>query len=310
MNTPSSSSDPPRVTVAVVSWNSRDLLRSCLESLDPLRHDVIVVDNDSNDGSAAMIAELFPGVLLVRQPVNIGFGAAVNLASYRARGRYLLLLNSDARVRSGAIDRLADFLDQHDDYGAVAGLLVDSNGEPQRGFNVRRFPTLGSFAVDFLLIDQIWPSNPISRRYLAKDMDYGKAADIEQPAAAALMLRLEAFRRVGRMDERFYPAWFEDVDLCRRLRKAGWRISFEPAAVFEHQGGIAMRALGLRAFTETWYRNLLLYVRKHHGRVQLGLLRALLAVGMLERMTVSLFRGDREARQVYASMLRYAVRGR
>ncbi|MBI1874131.1 MAG: glycosyltransferase family 2 protein [Acidobacteria bacterium] len=310
MSTESPVADATRVTVAVVSWNSHDLLKACLESLDPLQHEVVVVDNDSSDGSAAMVAEAFPRAVLVRQSVNIGFGAAINLASYRARGRYLLLLNTDAHARAGAIDRLADFLDGHDDYGAVAGLLVDSTGTPQRGFNVRRFPTLASFAVDFLLIDRVWPSNPISRRYLAQDLDYERGADIEQPAAAALMLRLDAFRRVGRMDERFYPAWFEDVDLCRRLRKAGWRISFDPGAVFEHQGGIAMRALGLRAFSEAWYRNLLLYVRKHHGRVQLGLLRALLAVGMLERMMVSLVRGDREARQVYASVLRYAARGR
>lgn len=310
MSAHSSTTDPTPVTVAIVSWNSRDDLKACLESLDPVQHEVIVVDNDSSDGSAAMVAERFPGVVLVRQPVNIGFGAAINLASYRARGRFLQLLNSDARACPGAIDRLAGFLDRHDDCGAVAGLLVDPSGEPQRGFNVRRFPTFGSFAVDFLLIDHIWPSNPISGRYLARDLDHGHVADIEQPAAAALMLRLEAFRRVGRMDERFYPAWFEDVDLCRRLKKAGWRIALEPAAVFEHKGGIAMRSLGLRAFSEAWYRNLLLYVRKHHGRLQHGLLRALLAVGMLERMAVSLARGDREARQIYASVLRYAVKGR
>lgn len=309
MSAHASSPDQPRVTVAIVSWNTRDLLKSCLESLDRRLHEVIVVDNDSNDGSAKMIAETFPDVVLIRQAVNIGFGAAVNLASYRARGRSLLLLNSDARATPGAVERLADYLDAHPECGAAAGLLVDATGQPQRGFNVRRFPTFASFAVDFLLIDQVWPSNPISRRYLAHDLDHQRVADIDQPAAAALMLRLEAFRRVGRMDERFYPAWFEDVDLCRRLRRGGWRIALEPAARFEHAGGTAMRALGLQAFTQAWYRNLLLYVRKHHGRLQHAALRALLTVGMLERIIVSFARGNHEAVRAYAAVMRFALKG-
>ena len=297
-----------RVSVAIVSWNTRDLLKACLDSLDPRHHEVIVVDNDSADGSADMVAASFPDAVLIRQPVNIGFGAAVNLASYRARGSHLMLLNSDARAEPGAIDRLADYLDANERCGAVAGLLVDSSGEPQRGFNVRRFPTVASFAVDFLLIDQVWRSNPVTRRYLAEDVTFDRATDVDQPAAAALMLRLDAFRKVGRMDERFYPAWFEDVDLCRRLKKAGWRITIEPAARFQHKGGVAMRALGLAAFTDIWYRNLLLYVRKHHGRVRRSAVRGLLAVGMLERMLVSVVRRDRDAARAYRSVLRLALK--
>ncbi|MBI3261624.1 MAG: glycosyltransferase [Acidobacteria bacterium] len=227
MSTESPVADATRVTVAVVSWNSHDFLKACLESLDPLQHEVVVVDNDSSDGSAAMVAEAFPRAVLVRQSVNIGFGAAINLASYRARGRYLLLLNTDAHARAGAIDRLADFLDGHDDYGAVAGLLVDSNGMPQRGFNVRRFPTLASFAVDFLLIDRVWPSNPISRRYLAQDLDYERGADIEQPAAAALMLRLDAFRRVGRMDRSPKPGTATSFYMCGSITAASSSAFFE-----------------------------------------------------------------------------------
>lgn len=298
-----------RVTIAIVSWNAREWLERCLESLRPFHHEIIVVDNDSRDGSADLVAGAYPEVMLLRQPANIGFGAAVNLASYRARAPYLLLLNSDARPAGGAVDRLADFLDAHADCGAVGGLLVGSDSVPQYGFTVRRFPSLASIAADLLLLDHVWPANPVSRRYQARDLDLSRPIEVDQPAAAALMVRLDAFRRVGRMDERFYPAWFDDVDLCRRLKRAGWRIFLEPAARFEHRGGVAMRTMGLRAFTDAWYRNLLLYVRKHHGRAPAFVVRILLAAGMVERASAACMRRDSPSLRAYLAVLRFALRG-
>ena len=117
--------------------------------------------------------------------------------------------------------------------------------------------------------------------------------DVDQPAAACLMVRAGAFDAIGGMDAGFHPAWFEDVDFCRRLRARGFRIRFEPRAAFGHQGGVAMRTLGLGRFSSIWYANMERYVRRHHGAAGWLLLKGLIAAGMSARIAVSLLRGDR-----------------
>jgi GT2 family glycosyltransferase len=295
------------VSVLVVTWNSAATLDRCLGSLDSGAHEIIVVDNASQDGSAELVSARFPRVRLLRQRVNIGFAAAINAAARHARGDALLLLNPDAAATPGALERLAAFLAAHDDCGAAAGLLVGADGLPQRGFAVRRFPSLASCAVDLLLVDKLWPGNPISRRYLALDLPVDRPSDVEQPAAACLMVRRRAFDAVGGMDERFFPAWFEDVDLCRRLRHAGWRIVLVPDAPFQHQGGVAMRALGLRDFSQAWYANLRRYFEKHHGRASTVALRALIVTGMIARAAIALLAGRPREARTYLSVIPLAA---
>jgi N-acetylglucosaminyl-diphospho-decaprenol L-rhamnosyltransferase len=299
----------PRIAILIVSWNARDLLARCLASLTspPLPHPIVVVDNASADGSADMIARDFPGVTLVRETTNLGFAGGVNRARRETQAERLLLLNPDTAATPEAITSLAAALDADPAIGAAGGRLVHPDGTPQRGFNVRRFPTMGSFAMDLLLVDQLWPGNPATRRYLAHDLPDDQPADVDQPAAACLMLRATAFDAVGGMDTRFHPAWFEDVDLCRRLRAAGWRIRYEPRATFVHHGGIAMRALGLGRFTAIWYANMERYVRRHHGTAAWLLLKGLIVTGMLARTTISLARADVHAARAYTRVMRQTL---
>ena len=233
-----------RIAILIVNWNARDPLVRCLDSLASLPHQVVVVDNASEDGSADHVARRFPEVTLVRSPTNLGFAGGVNRARREAasgrgpKADRLLLLNPDTVASGDAIDALATALAEDASIGAVGGRLVHADGSPQSGFNVRRFPTLGSFAMDLLLIDQVWTDNPWTRHYLARDLDDGQDAaptDVDQPAAACLMVRAGAFDAIGGMDERFHPAWFEDVDFCRRLIAARYRIRFEPRATFVHR---------------------------------------------------------------------------
>jgi N-acetylglucosaminyl-diphospho-decaprenol L-rhamnosyltransferase len=298
------------VSVLIVSWNSRAVLPRCLDSLQREPVETIVVDNASDDGSAEYVAQAWPAARLVAWPSNLGFAGGVNLAASQATGEFLLLLNPDATTTPGAIPRLVRFLEDHPEAGAAAGQLVDFVERPQRGWNVRRLPTLGSFAVDLLLLDKLWPGNPVSRRYLALDLDSSVPGPVEQPAAACLMLRRAAFDAVGGMDPGFYPAWFEDVDLCRRLLDAGWPIYFVPNAVFRHEGGVAARALGPEAFTVIWYRSMRRYVAKHLPGWRAVTVRALLVAGMLERMAVAAVRGRRPAFRAYARVLVETLTGR
>jgi N-acetylglucosaminyl-diphospho-decaprenol L-rhamnosyltransferase len=298
------------LAILIVNWNARDLLLRCLASLALLPHHVIVVDNHSEDDSADAVAREFPRVTLVRSPSNLGFAGGVNRARREAgdTAEFLLLLNPDTVASAEAIDiLLAAFADSRA-IAAVGGRLLYPDGSPQTGFNIRRFPTLGSFAMDLLLIDQVWPGNPSTRRYLARDLDRGShlsaPIDVDQPAAACLMVRATAFDAIGGMDERFHPAWFEDVDFCRRLRAKGYRILFEPRATFFHQGGVAMRTLGLGRFSSIWYANMERYVRRHHGAAGWLLLKGLIGAGMSARIAISLLRGDGGSARAYAAVLK------
>jgi N-acetylglucosaminyl-diphospho-decaprenol L-rhamnosyltransferase len=294
---------PPAVSILMVNWNARDPLARGLRALGPAPFQIIVLDNASQDGSADLVARECPHVTLLREPENRGFAGGVNRARRAATSDRLLLLNPDIEATTAAIETLAATLDADPQLGAVAGRLVNPDGTPQHGFNVRRFPTLGSIAADLLLIDHLWPNNPASARYLARDLPDDVPADVEQPAAACLMVRASLFDALGGLDERFHPAWFEDVDFCRRIHAAGFRIRYEPRATFIHHGGIAMRTLGVGPFSRIWYRNLQIYVRKQHGAAAGLLVKTLIAAGMLLRVAISLIKGDREAARAYWSVL-------
>jgi len=283
----------PAVSVLVVSWQSADWLERCLTAIDPLEAEIIVADNASTDGSAALARTVAPAATVLALDRNRGFAGGVNAARAAARTPRLLLLNPDAAATPGAIARLAAALDASPDIGAVSGRLVDADGTPQHGFNVRRLPTLTSLAVDLLFIDHLWRDNPASLRYYARDLDPDVPADVEQPAAACLMIRAEVFDRLGGFDEAFWPAWWEDVDFCRRVLAAGYRIRYVPDAVFTHQGGASVDALGTRAFEQVFAINRARYLRKHHGRLAAAIIGGLGVVGAGLRSVVRAVRPGR-----------------
>jgi GT2 family glycosyltransferase len=295
---------PPRVSILLVSWNAAAVVERCLRALDACTHQVVVVDNASDDESARIVAERFPRVELVRQPVNRGFAGGVNAGLPRCRGDLVLLLNCDTEAHVGSVDRLAAVLDNTPDCGAAGGALVDEHGVGQHGFHPRRFPTLWTWAVDLWLIDELWPDNPITRRYKAPDqtLDAVSPVDVDQPAAACLMIRRELLDTLAGMDEQFSPAWFEDVDLCRRIKDSGWRIQFVPGARFTHVGGLAMRHLGLARFSRIWYANLQRYVRKHHGTTALVVCKGFIVSGMVLRMAVVTLSGRWHDATAYAKV--------
>lgn len=298
----------PSISALVVTWHSRDDIDTCLHALSPQVDEVIVVDNHSSDGTAEWVRRHFPAAVVIANVENLGFAAAVNEGARVARGDYLLLLNPDTRVLAGAIRALADALAGDLSVAAAGGHLVDEAGRTQRGFTVRRFPSVSSLAADLLLLEELWPTNPWTRRYRALDLDYAQAQDVEQPAAACLMVRRTVFETLGGFDERFTPAWFEDVDFCRRLAAAGHRVRFVPDARVEHRGGSSLSHLPRRDFLDLWYRNMRHYVAKHHGRAAELVLRAAIAAGMMLRMFVSVGRGDMSGAQVFGRVLRSTFR--
>ena len=271
------------VSVLIVSWHSREPLARALAALSAAPPacptEIIVIDNASQDGTAEMIARDFPSVRCIASSRNLGFAGGVNAGRRHATGQYLLLLNPDAEPRAGALERLVSTLEHDRALGAAAGRLVDADGRTQVGFNVRRLPTLPSLLCDLLFVARLWPGNPASSRYVARDLDQDAPADVEQPAAAALMVRADVFDQLGGFDEVFHPAWWEDVDFCRRLLATGRRIRYDPSAIFVHQGGHSLAYLTRAEFLRVYYANLVRYVRKHHGAAAGALIRTLAPIG-------------------------------
>ncbi|MSO21611.1 MAG: glycosyltransferase family 2 protein, partial [Acidobacteria bacterium] len=203
------------ISVIIVTYSSAAHIARCLESLAPTDAELIVVDNASRDGTVDAVRK-FPRVKLIEPGANLGFAGGCNFGARQSNGEFLLFLNPDTALRS-SLAPMERALQNNPNCVAVGAQLVDASGRPQRGFQVRRFPSTTALVFEMLLINRLLPNNPVNRRYRSWDMDPTQPANVDQPAGAALMVQRSAFEAVGGFDERFYPLWFEDVDLCLRL---------------------------------------------------------------------------------------------
>ena len=182
---------------------------------------------------------------------------------------------------------------------------MDPDGSSQVGFFVRSLPTPAALVFEVLGLNRVWRRNPVNRRYRLLDMDPHSECEVEQPAGAFLMLRREALEAVGGLDETFHPAWFEDVDLCRRLYDAGHTLRFTPRAVAKHLGGHAVRQLSLQVRMQAWYGGLLRYAAKHYSRRMHGCVRNAVLAGLrLRKIFCHLGGGSPAEVAVYRSMCR------
>jgi N-acetylglucosaminyl-diphospho-decaprenol L-rhamnosyltransferase len=297
--------DPAPVTLIFVAWNARRHLARALDAAVATGWPVVVVDNASTDGTSEYVRVRVPEALLVAADTNLGFAGGVNAGVRESSTPWVLVLNPDIVLTRAAVNRMLA-AGVAADVGAVGAQLFGPDGHPQPAYSLRRFPTIGTWAADLLLLDHVWPGNPASRRYFAMDLDRTRDQDIEQPSAACLLVRRRAFDAVGGFDPQFHPAWFEDVDFCQRLHEAGWRLRYAASAQVVHEGGVAMRALGLGSFSSIWYTNLLRYVTKQGSLAARLSIRPLLVLGMLLRMLVSLLRGRRAEARAYLDVLAIA----
>lgn len=273
------------LSIVLVTYNSARYLGECLASLASSGAELIVVDNASADGSADLA--LRAGARLLANPANLGFAAAANRGARAATHDLVLFLNADT-VLLGGLEALEAVLRARPDAAAAAGLLLDESGRPQHGFSVRRFPAFFTLAFEVLGLNRIWPGNPVNRRYRCRDLTLEQSGEVEQPAGACLMVKKSALEQVGMFDEGFYPLWFEDVDLCLRLHRAGFRILFEPRCRFRHWGAHSLETLAFEQRLLFWYRNLFYYVEKHWGSAAALAMRALVCAGACARMTAAL----------------------
>ena len=303
----------PRIdlSVVIVTWNSERWIERCLQAIeaacDGLPYETIVYDNASFDGTLSRVG---PDVQVVPGGENAGFAAGINRAIARSRGRYVFLLNPDCELAPLALAQLVAFLDEHPDAAAAAPLLSDDDGQSQREFQLRRLPTPATFIAEVLALSRFLPRNRQTASYRYRDLDLSGPSLVEQPAAAALLLRRSVYDEIGPLDEQFVPAWFEDVDYCRRLSEAGKRVFVVPSATARHFGGASLEHVAFVTFIDVWYRNMFLYARKWFTTPQTELLRWVIIAGMLLRLPLAALglahgeAGRVRAVRAYAGVLR------
>ena len=252
------------ISVLIVNWNTRDLLRACLQSLAPIavEHEIIVVDNASSDGSAAMVAREFPDAALIESAENLGFAGGNNLAYQSARGQWIWLLNPDTEVHPNAAQTLVEFLQMHPRAGAVASALIDARaGRVQR--SCRTFPTPAALWAQASGLASLFPRSKRFGFYKMGWWNYRDARPVEQPMASSLLLCRKAIESSGGLFDPDFPIFFNDVDLCWRLWRAGWEVWFEPRARVKHWGGAATGQLGAAMIDES-HRSLRKFYFKHY----------------------------------------------
>lgn len=207
------------ISVLIVCWNSASCIRHCLASLDPAGHqsalEVILVDNGSKDDTVAIVRAEFPQVNLIEAGANLGFARATNLASGQANGRYLFLLNPDAKVVPGSLDRLTGFMDSHPEAGAISPKILDEDGTPAL-FAVREFPSVAGTIIRQFGLRKLFPHHHYFGRETLAPSKRNSAAPVPCVTGAALMVSRTLFNQLGGLDEEL-PMYFEDLDLCARI---------------------------------------------------------------------------------------------
>jgi GT2 family glycosyltransferase len=247
------------ISVIIVNWNSKDLLRNCLNSVSETIHnlifEVIVVDNASSDGSVAMLESEFPSVIRIINGENKGFGAANNQALAIMKGKYALLLNSDVVLTTGAVSKLWDFCESNEKAAIVCGQLLNADGSKQN--SIASFPGLLTLAANTSLLEYLFPGRYPSKRYR-----HTSPIEVDSVIGACMMIRKKALDEAGTFDERYF-FFFEETDLAYTMRLQGWKIYQVPDALVYHLQG---QSIGHDISSRIeFYRSRYQFLRKWHS---------------------------------------------
>lgn len=256
------------LSVVVVNWNVAHLLGPCLRSLEAsasqtpnLALEIIVVDNASTDGSLSLLAREFPRVKVIAAERNLGYAAGANRGFAASTARHLLLLNPDTEVVGSSLGTLVGYLETHPQVGLVGPRLLNPDGTTQS--SRRRFPTLATALVESTVLQPWFAGSRTLRHYYCADRSAAVEQEVDWLVGACLMVRRPVLEQVGPLDETFF-LYFEEVDWCRRMRAAGWKIVYLPQAqVIHHAGQSSLQDLPHRHihFQNSKWK----YHRKHHG---------------------------------------------
>jgi GT2 family glycosyltransferase len=279
----------PEVSVAIVSFDCREHLTRCLESLEARERgfglEVIVVDNASTDGTAALVAERFPWVRLVTLGENAGFARATNLAIAEARGRHLLLLNPDTIVPPGALERAVAELDRRPEVGMLGCKLVRPDGTLDHACK-RGFPTPLSALAHFAGLTRRAPRSRRLAGYTAGHLGENETGEVDAVNGAMMLVRREALAAVGPLDEDYW-LYMEDLDWCYRFWQAGWPVLYWPEVEIVHvKAGSSGKHRSWKA-NRAFHEGMWLFYRKHYAAERSALVNAAVWAGIWTKLGIS-----------------------
>ncbi|MEX2227528.1 MAG: glycosyltransferase family 2 protein [Dehalococcoidia bacterium] len=251
------------VSVVIVTYNSRDDIDACLtavrETTSGIAYEAIVVDNASRDGTTQIVRDAHPWARVIPRTINIGLSGAINEGVAASSGRHVMALNPDARLCDDVLATLAAYLDDHADTGVVAPKILDDDGTLQ--LSCRAFPSHATAIFSrYSLATRLFPGNRYSRDYLMSDFGHDQVRDVDWVSGAAMMFPRSVFDRLGGWDAGFFM-FNEDVDFCRRVHDAGFRVVYNPAVAVYHRIGVSKRAPA-RIVIER-HKSMWRYYRKH-----------------------------------------------
>ena len=274
------------LSIAIPSWNTRDLLDQCLVSLKSstsgLSCEIVVVDNASTDGGAEMVEARHKDVKLIRNRLNLGFAAACNTAFKHSTGRYFCLLNSDTIILRDSFQPLVEFMDSHPDAGAAGCKLLNRDGSLQRSCSC--FPSIWTELFDMLYLSKLFPRNRVFGSYSMSYWDFNETREVDFVGGSCMIVRREAIEDVGLLDETYFM-YTEEADWCYRMWDSGWKVYYYPGSEIIHLGGESARKyggdIGLYLYLS---RNK--FIRKYQGRMAAFLHRGIIIVGAISRLAV------------------------
>lgn len=273
----------PDISVLIVSFNTSKLLRECLQSLreqtGDVRFETLVLDNASRDDSADVVEREFPEVRLIRSQVNLGFGNGNNLTFKEATGRYLVLLNTDALLPPNALSLALAHMEANPKVGMGGGLLLTASGGWQP--SARRFPTLVDEFLNLSGLAARFPKSRFFGRFDRTWADPETPAEVDWVPGAFAIIRRDLIDRIGFFDPRFF-LYYEEVDLCQRIKAEGFSIQYWPDLRIPHIGGESSKTVEGVSFSKVgsqltlWrIRSQLLFYRKWHGPVMAAMVKGL-----------------------------------
>lgn len=250
------------ISIIIVNWNVRDTLRANLAQLFALRtevkFEVIVVDNGSADGSVAMLREEFPQVHRIRNEVNRGFAFACNQGCDVAKGDVILLLNPDMLATEGALEHAVKTLTERREVGVLGVALQRPDGSHVE--SVRRDPSFKDQLAIVLKLPHLFPK--VVDRYLAKDFDYTQSQEVQQVRGSFFAFRRDVYEQVGRFDAEHFFLWFEEVDFCKRVRAAGYKVWYSAEVVCTDLVGQSFRQVSVARKQARMLKSMAAYLRK------------------------------------------------
>jgi GT2 family glycosyltransferase len=260
-----------KLSVVIVNWNTKDLLKQCLESIyketNNIDFEVFVIDNDSNDKSAEMAEELiesnfFQNLYLIKNKENAGFAKANNQAIKKCKGEFILLLNPDTIILDNALEKCVSYIEQKPKIGILGCQLLNPNKTIQP--SCRKFPNLLSQIIILLKIHNIFPNLSPMRKYLMSDFDHKSEKEVDQVMGAFFLVKRSVFDKIGLLDEDFW-IWFEEVDFCKRSKNTGFITYFYPRThIIHYKAASFNQVLGIKKQIRL-NNSMLLYFKKHQS---------------------------------------------